>query len=78
MQRNPWSSHFHAAIGFRGSGGTNLPLCSVIRPVSTDQAGAKAAATALTASGLFTGQRPAFFDLLGELAQEADEAHREA
>ena len=56
---------------------TNLPFCSVIRPISTDQAGAKAAATALTTSGLFDGQSRAFFDLVGELAQEADEARRE-
>jgi hypothetical protein len=56
---------------------TNLPFCSVIRPISTDQAGANAAATALTASGLFDGQSRAFFDLVGELAQEADEARRE-
>jgi hypothetical protein len=56
---------------------TNLPLCSVIRPISTDQAGAKAAVTALTASGLFNGQPQEFFNLLAELAEEADDARRE-
>jgi hypothetical protein len=56
---------------------TNLPLCSVIRPVSTAQAGAMAAVTGLTASGLFNGQHQAFFNLLAELAEEADEARRD-
>lgn len=56
---------------------TNLPFCSVIRPISTDQAGAKAAVTALSASGLFNGQSQGFFNLLTELAEEADEARRE-
>lgn len=55
----------------------NLPLCSVIRPISTEQAGAKAAVMALTASGLFNGQSQGFFNLLADLAQEADEARRE-
>jgi hypothetical protein len=53
---------------------TNLPLCSVIRPISTAEAGAKAAVMGLTASGLFNGQSQAFFKLLAELAEEADEA----
>ena len=56
---------------------TDLQFCSVIRPISTNQAGAKAATTALTTSGLFDGQSRAFFDLVGELAHEADEARRE-
>ena len=55
----------------------HLPLCSVIRPMSTAHAGAKAAAAGLAASGLFSGQSPAFFDLLMSLAEEADEARRE-
>jgi hypothetical protein len=54
----------------------HLPLCSVIRPVSTGQAGAKAAVAGLTASGLFNGQSNAFFRLLHELAEEADAAQR--
>ena len=56
---------------------THLPLCSVIRPISTPQAGARAALTGLTASGLFNGQSHAFFNLLAELAEEADEARRD-
>ncbi len=54
-----------------------LPLCSVIRPVSTAQAGAQAAIAGLTASGLFNGQNRAFFNRLAELAEEADEARRD-
>ncbi len=56
---------------------THLPLCSVIRPISTAQAGAKAAVMGLTASGLFNGQSKDFFNLLAHLAEEADEAERE-
>ena len=55
---------------------THLPLCSVIRPVSTPQAGAQAAVMGLTASGLFKGQSQAFFHRLAALAEEADEAQR--
>jgi len=40
-------------------------------------AGAKAAVAGLTASGLFDGQVPVFFDRLAELVKEADEARRE-
>ena len=54
----------------------NLPLCSVIRPTSTAKAGAVAAVTGLTNSGLFQGQPRAFFQTLLELAAEADEAQR--
>jgi hypothetical protein len=57
---------------------SKLPLCSVIRPTSTNQAGAKAAVMGLTASGLFNGQSQAFFNLLASLAEEADEAKRDA
>ena len=56
----------------------HLPLCSVIRPTSTAKAGAVAAATALTSSGLFTGQSDTFFEMLFELAKQADEASRES
>jgi Ferritin-like domain len=54
----------------------NLPLCSVIRPTSTAQAGAVAAFKGFTAMGLFQGQNDAFFDFVFELAEEADEASR--
>ena len=50
---------------------------SCIRPSSTAQAGAVAAATALTASGLFQGQTQEFFDLLNSMAVAADAAVRE-
>jgi len=53
-----------------------LPACSVIRPASTANAGAVAAATALTNSGLFAGQSPAFFNTLNELAAAADATQR--
>ncbi|HTL56784.1 MAG TPA: hypothetical protein VL361_13980 [Candidatus Limnocylindrales bacterium] len=51
-----------------------LPLVAVIRPTSTAHAGAVAAATALTNSGLFSGQSETFFKTLFELAAEADAA----
>lgn len=53
---------------------TSLPLCSVVRPSSTEHAGAVAAAKAIAASGLFEGQSAAFVDLLVSLAEEADAA----
>jgi hypothetical protein len=53
---------------------TSLPLCSVIRPTSTKNAGAVAAAKAIAASGLFEGQSNAFLDSVLSLAQAADAA----
>lgn len=53
-----------------------LPLCSVIRPRSTEKAGAVAAATGLVNSGLFQGQPQAFFDAVVALATAADNATR--
>ncbi len=55
----------------------SLPLCSVIRPTSTAQAGAVATFKAFTLMGLFEGQSEAFFDFVFELAEEADEASRD-
>jgi len=52
-----------------------LPPCSVIRPTETKGV-ATGAAKFLTDMGLFTGQSPAFFALLRQLAEEADAAHR--
>src|SRR5262249_21430324 len=46
----------------------SLPRCSVVRPITTAKAGAVAAATFLTNSGLFTGQSQAFFDAVNALA----------
>jgi hypothetical protein len=55
----------------------HLPLCSVIRPTSTHQAGAQATVNFFTKMGLFQGQSSLFFSVLNELAQEADAAARE-
>jgi hypothetical protein len=55
---------------------TNLPLCSVIRPTLTANAGAVAAATGLSNSGLFSGQSAQFFNTLFGLAAAADAARR--
>lgn len=54
----------------------DLPACSVIRPGTVPHSGAGAAVTALTNSGLFTGQSAAFFDTLHRLAEAADSARR--
>jgi Ferritin-like domain len=53
----------------------NFPRCSIIRPILTF--GAVAAVTGLAASGLFTGQPPAFFAAATALARAADAATRE-
>lgn len=53
-----------------------FPICSIIRPTNTTGA-AMGAAKALTADGLFIGQTPEFFQLLGDLATDADQARRE-
>jgi hypothetical protein len=53
----------------------DLPRVSIIRPTETRGA-AMAALKGLVAQGLFLGQPPAFFDFLGNLAAEADEARR--
>ena len=50
-----------------------FPVCSIIRPTETKGA-AIGAANALTADGLFSGQSPAFFELLHDLAADADRA----
>jgi hypothetical protein len=55
----------------------DLPACSVIRPISTQQAGAVATVNFFTAMGLFQGQDQSFFNFLNELAQEADLARRD-
>ena len=53
-----------------------LPVCSIVRPTGTRGA-AMGAAKFLTAMGLFKGQSSAFFALLRDLAEDADEARRE-
>lgn len=52
-----------------------LPRCSVIRPTETKGI-AKAVVNFLTHMGLFRGQSEEFFDLLHDLAEDADEARR--
>jgi len=56
----------------------SLPLCSVIRPVSNEQAGARATVAFFQKDGLFIGQTQGFLDFLNELAEEADAAQRES
>src|SRR5229473_5623195 len=53
-----------------------FPVCSIIRPTETNGA-AMGAAKALTANGLFIGQSPQFFELLLDLASDADRARRD-
>ncbi len=53
-----------------------LPVCSIVRPTGTKGA-AMGAAKFLTDMGLFRGQSPAFFALLRDLAEDADDARRE-
>jgi hypothetical protein len=50
-----------------------FPLCSIIRPTGTEGI-AMGALSALTADGLFIGQTPEFFQLLTDLATDADKA----
>ncbi len=52
-----------------------FPVCSIVRPTETRGA-AMGAVRALTADGLFIGQSQAFFNLLRDLAEEADGARR--
>jgi len=52
-----------------------FPAVSIIRPTETRGA-AMGAARALTADGLFIGQSKRFFELLRDLAEDADEASR--
>jgi Ferritin-like domain len=53
-----------------------LPRCSIIRPTETRSA-AMNVVNFLTAMGLFIGQSPQFFELMTDLAQDADRARRE-
>ena len=53
-----------------------FPICSIIRPTETKGA-AMGAVKALTADGLFIGQTEEFFELLADLAADADAATRE-
>ena len=55
----------------------SLPPCAVIRPSDDQVAGAVAAIAGFTGSGLFDGQSSQFFDVVNELAAEADAAEPE-
>jgi hypothetical protein len=52
-----------------------LPVCSVIRPTETKGV-AMGVVKFLTDMGLFIGQTPAFFELMQDLAEDADNAKR--
>lgn len=54
-----------------------FPPVSIIRPTATEGA-ATAAVESLVADNLFEGQSPEFFQLLADLAADADAAEREA
>jgi hypothetical protein len=53
----------------------SFPVCSIIRPTATAGA-AMGAPAALTADGLFIGQSAQLFELMRDLAEDADEATR--
>jgi hypothetical protein len=53
----------------------NLPACSIVRPTNTKGV-ANAVLKFLTDMGLFIGQSSAFFELMRDLAEDADEAQR--
>jgi hypothetical protein len=53
----------------------NLPIVSIIRPTETKGV-AMGVVNFLTAMGLFIGQSPQFFELLKDLAADADKARR--
>jgi hypothetical protein len=52
-----------------------LPIVSIVRPTETKGI-AMGAVKALTADGLFIGQSDEFFELLADLAADADRAQR--
>ncbi len=56
---------------------SSLPPCSVIRPTLSQNGGPTAAVKGLTADNLFKGQPPAFFELLQDLASDAEAAQRD-
>lgn len=54
----------------------SFPICSIIRPTETANF-AMGVVKGLTADGLFQGQTPEFFQLLADLATDADQARHE-
>jgi hypothetical protein len=55
----------------------DLPRCAVIRPSDDRFAGAVATIASFTADGLFVGQQQRFFQVVQQLAEQADAATRE-
>ena len=55
----------------------DLPNVAIIRPLTDQFAGAVATVTSLTNDGLFVGQTPKFFQVMNQLARQADAATRE-
>jgi hypothetical protein len=55
---------------------SSLPKVAIIRPLTDKLAGAQAAVTGLTASGLFIGQSRQFLNTIEVLAEQADAAVR--
>jgi hypothetical protein len=57
---------------------TKFPPVAIIRPISTQLAGAVASVKSFADDGLFIGQKnPEFLKLMFQLAEEADEAQRQ-
>ena len=54
---------------------TSFPICSIVRPTETEKF-ATGVVNGLKATGLFMGQTPEFFQLLADLASDADAAKR--
>jgi hypothetical protein len=50
---------------------------AIVRPTSTKNSGAVASFQGFVDDGLFIGQKKQFFDLMFDLANEADEARRQ-
>jgi hypothetical protein len=57
---------------------TNLPLCAVIRPISTEAFTAMDVVNFLSGEGLFIGQSQDFLNYAVKLATAADNARRHA
>ena len=55
----------------------DLPPVSIIRPTLARDGGAVATIKSFTADNLFLGQKPAFLEVVMDLAMAADAAQRE-
>jgi hypothetical protein len=61
---------------FLTNNGRTFPPVAIVRPSSTQLAGAMASFNSFAADGLFIGQTKEFFKVMRNLAEEADEARR--